>query len=125
MEYNGFLIEPNWTGYVNYDFYRPEDETITGNGVTIEDCKNQINEINFDLMWDTKKEIQKHEKLISILELIGDLNNRILRNIKDEKMAEENDFWGIKKRAKERIEIDQKIKQKLINYYNNLKYKLK
>jgi len=42
-EYKGFIIKPNLTGYVNFDFYKKESETIEGNGNTIEDCKNQIN----------------------------------------------------------------------------------
>lgn len=42
MEYNGYVIEPNLTGYVNFDFYKPEAELISGNGKTIEDCKKQI-----------------------------------------------------------------------------------
>lgn len=45
MEYKGYLIEPNNTGYVNYDFYKPEEELIAGNGETIEDCKLQIDKL--------------------------------------------------------------------------------
>jgi hypothetical protein len=45
MEYKGYLIEPNLTGFVNFDFYKPDDELITGNGETIEDCKKQIDEL--------------------------------------------------------------------------------
>lgn len=45
MEYRGYKIEPNLTGYVNFDFYENEAETITGNGKTIEDCKEQIDEL--------------------------------------------------------------------------------
>ena len=44
-DYKGYRIEPNKTGYVNYDFYKPDDELISGNGQTIEDCKKQIDEI--------------------------------------------------------------------------------
>jgi len=46
MEYNGYLIEPNLTGYVNFDFYKPESDLITGNGENIEDCQKQIDELN-------------------------------------------------------------------------------
>jgi hypothetical protein len=46
MEYKGYLIEPNNTGYVNYDFYKPESELIEGNGETLEDCKTQIDNLN-------------------------------------------------------------------------------
>ena len=34
-DYKGYRIEPNKTGYVNYDFYKPDDELISGNGQTI------------------------------------------------------------------------------------------
>jgi len=44
MEYKGYFIEPNLTGYINFDFYKPEAEKIEGNGKTIEDCKEQIDE---------------------------------------------------------------------------------
>ena len=45
MKYKGYIIEPNLTGYVNFDFYEKEAELISGNGETIEDCKLQIDEI--------------------------------------------------------------------------------
>jgi hypothetical protein len=45
MEYKGYTIEPNNTGYVNFDFYKKDDELIKGNGKDIEDCKRQIDEI--------------------------------------------------------------------------------
>lgn len=48
MEYRGYLIKPNLTGYVNFDFYKPDDELIAGNGKTIEDCKIQIDELNLN-----------------------------------------------------------------------------
>ena len=43
--YKGYKIEPNNTGYVNFDFYKPDGELISGNGETIEDCKEQIDEL--------------------------------------------------------------------------------
>ncbi len=43
--YKGYRIEPNNTGFVNFDFYKPDDELISGNGKTIEDCKEQIDEL--------------------------------------------------------------------------------
>lgn len=70
-------------------------------------------------MWDTKKEISYHEKMIGILEMIETLNNRILSSLKYEKMANENTFFGMKKHHQKRIEIDQKIKIRLVNYYKN------
>jgi predicted RNase H-like HicB family nuclease len=45
MEYQGYIIAPNLTGYVNFDFYTPESEIISGHGETIEDCKKQIDEL--------------------------------------------------------------------------------
>lgn len=43
--YKGYIIEPNNTGYVNFDFYNPDDELISGDGETIDDCKEQIDEL--------------------------------------------------------------------------------
>jgi len=43
--YKGYRIEPNNTGWVNYDFFKPDDELMSGNGKTIEDCKEQIDEL--------------------------------------------------------------------------------
>lgn len=45
IEYKGYLIDLNYTGYVNYDFWQPEAETFTGHGETVEDCKAQIDEL--------------------------------------------------------------------------------
>lgn len=45
MEYRGYQIEPNLTGFVNFDFYVTGEELITGNGETEEDCKEQIDEL--------------------------------------------------------------------------------
>lgn len=45
MDYKGYLIEPNNTGYVNFNFYKPDSELISGNGNSIEDCQMQIDEI--------------------------------------------------------------------------------
>jgi len=43
--YRGYEIYPNLTGYVNFDFHKKEGEIVEGNGKTIEDCKEQIDEI--------------------------------------------------------------------------------
>lgn len=43
--YKGYRIEPNNTGYVNFDFYIHGDELVSGNGETIEDCEEQIDEL--------------------------------------------------------------------------------
>lgn len=45
IEYRGYLITQNTTGYVGYDFYLVDAEVVKGNGKTIDDCKVQIDEI--------------------------------------------------------------------------------
>ena len=58
MEYNNYIIEPNNTGYVNFDFWKKDDEIISGNGKTIQNCKEQINELFYcklDYTTDLKK----------------------------------------------------------------------
>jgi len=70
-------------------------------------------------MWDTKKLMEHHEKLIGILEMIETLNNRILRNLKDEKLANDNSFFGMKKYHQERLKINEKMKIRVVNYYKN------
>ncbi len=70
-------------------------------------------------MWNTKKEIAHHEKMIGVLEMIASLNNRILSNLKDEKLANNNDFFGMKKYHQERLKTNEKMKERLINYYKN------
>ena len=58
MEYNNYIIEPNNTGYVNFNFCKKDDEIIIGNGKTIKDCKEQINELFYcklDYTTDLKK----------------------------------------------------------------------
>ena len=72
-------------------------------------------------MWTVKEQIQHHEKMIGVLEMIETLNNRILGSTKYEIMANENDFFGMKKYHKGRIETNEKIKERLINYYNKNK----
>lgn len=72
-------------------------------------------------MWTVKEQIQHHEKMIGVLEMIETLNNRILGSTKYKIMANENDFFGMKKYHKERIETNEKIKERLINYYNKNK----
>ena len=72
-------------------------------------------------MWDIKKEIAHHEKMIGVLEMIETLNNRILGSVKHEVIANKNDFFGMKKYHQDRIETNEKIKERLINYYNKNK----
>lgn len=43
--YKGYVITPNLTGYVNYDFCKEDCEIIKGHGKSIDDCKIQIDEI--------------------------------------------------------------------------------
>lgn len=45
IKYKGYIIYPNLTGYVEYDFHREDCEIISGHGVSIEDCKEQIDEL--------------------------------------------------------------------------------
>lgn len=45
FEYKGYIICPNNTGYVNYEFYKIDCERIAGHGATIQDCKEQIDEL--------------------------------------------------------------------------------
>lgn len=70
-------------------------------------------------MWNTKERILHHEKCIAILEMIETLNCRILRSSTNEINADVNDFFGMKKHYAERVEIDKKTKERLINYYKN------
>lgn len=48
MEYNGFTIEEDKTGYapkhLRFHFYSEDDEYAKGSGESIEDCQKQINE---------------------------------------------------------------------------------
>lgn len=48
VEYRGYVISLNLTGYVLFDFYKKDDELIQGNGKSIEDCKIQIDELLID-----------------------------------------------------------------------------
>lgn len=49
MEYRGYIIEQDRTGYapkhLRFGFYKECDEIFTGQGESIEDCKSQIDEI--------------------------------------------------------------------------------
>jgi hypothetical protein len=45
VNYKGYTISPNNTGFVSFDFYIDGGETIKGHGKSIEDCKEQIDEL--------------------------------------------------------------------------------
>jgi predicted RNase H-like HicB family nuclease len=49
MEYNGYLIEPDKTGYApkdsKYFIFKIDEEKSCGFGSTIEDCKKEIDEL--------------------------------------------------------------------------------
>lgn len=45
INYKGYVIYPNNTGWVNFDFHIDGSEKITGHGKSIEDCKEQIDEL--------------------------------------------------------------------------------
>lgn len=44
MNYKGYIIEPNLTGYVNFHFYKIDDEIIKGYGNSVVDCTQQIDD---------------------------------------------------------------------------------
>ena len=48
IEYRGYEISPNLTGYVNYDICHPDEEMILGHGESVDDCKEQIDIIISD-----------------------------------------------------------------------------
>lgn len=52
MEYNGYLIEEDITGYgpknSRFHFYISGDEIVIGWGESIEDCEKQIDQLNLD-----------------------------------------------------------------------------
>ncbi len=72
-------------------------------------------------MWNTEKKIEHHEKLILLLEMIEELEWRISQSIYFSRLAGEKKFFDMKKHHEKRVEIDQKIKERLINSYNNRK----
>lgn len=45
IKYKGYIISPNLTGWVNYEFHRIDCEIISGYGASIEQCKEQIDEL--------------------------------------------------------------------------------
>ncbi len=61
---------------------------------------------------------EKHEHAIKILDCIDVLNNRIFRNIADKEKWGNNDFLGMNDFFQQRIEINVKIREKLLNYYH-------
>lgn len=45
IEYRGYIISPNLTGYVNYHFHLKDNaERVDGDGKTIDECKSKIDE---------------------------------------------------------------------------------
>jgi hypothetical protein len=67
---------------------------------------------------NTEKEILKHEKALGVLDMIKQLNRRILRS--SDNVFTHPDFGNLGKHYDERIEIDTKMKERLTNYYHNL-----
>ena len=63
MEYNGYTIEEDNTGYapknLRFSFFTDDGERCIGSGETIEDCENQIDELNLE-------EIHKDANLLKI-----------------------------------------------------------
>jgi hypothetical protein len=62
-------------------------------------------------------QLEKHEKAIRLLEAIQTVENRILRNSSDIKKWGDGDFLGMSDYFKERIKFNEKMKDKLTNYY--------
>lgn len=54
MEYNGYTIEEDNTGYapkhLKFHFYAIDDEIAKGAGESIEDCERQIDELNLEVI---------------------------------------------------------------------------
>lgn len=52
MEYNGYLIEEDKTGYapkeLRFHFFEEGDEYAKGAGASLEDCYKQIDELNLE-----------------------------------------------------------------------------
>lgn len=52
MEYNGYLIEEDKTGYapkhLRFSFFTNDGEKIISSGESIEDCEKQIDELNLE-----------------------------------------------------------------------------
>jgi len=63
-------------------------------------------------------QIEKHEKAIKILENIDRLDFRIESNQYQQAKMAYNGFGRIKEHYLNRVFIDTKMREKLINYYN-------
>ena len=52
MEYNGYTIEEDKTGYapkhLRFHFFAEDDEYAKGAGESVEDCEKQIDQLNLD-----------------------------------------------------------------------------
>ncbi len=102
MEYNGYLIEEDKTGYapkhLRFSFFTNDGEKIIGSGESIEDCEKQIDELNLD-------EIHKDADLLkpklksAMLEMIEMINNRSNNSLKTKFTEEEKKFWLEKEKA--------------------------
>lgn len=46
VEYKGYSIVESLCGYVKYFFHVTDDEHVVGDGNTIQECKDQIDEID-------------------------------------------------------------------------------
>ena len=70
-------------------------------------------------MVNAKKEIVFHERQIAILQMLIDLDNRILRSKQNIKMVIGNDFMNMKSHYQNRISKDEEMKIRIEKYFQN------
>jgi hypothetical protein len=102
MEYNGYLIEEDKTGYapkhLRFSFFTDDGEKIIGSGESVEDCEKQIDELNLDeIHKDT--DLLKPKPKSAMLEMIEVINNRSDNSLKTKFTEEEKKFWLEKEKA--------------------------
>ena len=76
-------------------------------------------------MVNAKKEIVFHERQIAILQMLIDLDNRILRSKQNIKMVSGNDLMNMKSNYQNRISKDEEMKIRIEKYYQNQNLKKK
>ena len=97
MEYKGYLIEEDLTGYapkhLKFSFFNDDGETYFGSGESIEDCKQQIN------IMIMEKELDKGLNLSEASKKLG-IARSTLYGLIDKKLISTFNF-GLSKRIKE------------------------
>ena len=76
-------------------------------------------------MVNAKEEIVFHERQIAILQMLIDLDNRILRSKQNITMVIGNDFMNMKSHYQNRISKDEEMKFRIEKYYQNQNLKKK